>query len=55
MPNFVSLQSRLFGRYWWSTDAPRHLYQLTAGTLDAYLRQAGFTDIAMTTRTGATS
>jgi SAM-dependent methyltransferase len=55
VPNFASLQARLFGQYWWSTDAPRHLYQLTAPTLEAYLRRAGFSRIAMTTRTGATS
>jgi len=55
VPNFDSFHARLFGRYWWSTDAPRHLYQLNARTLGAYLRRAGFERVVMTTRTGATS
>jgi len=55
VPNFKSLHARMFGRYWWSTDAPRHLYQFERGTLRRYLERAGFVDIQMTTRTGASS
>jgi 2-polyprenyl-3-methyl-5-hydroxy-6-metoxy-1,4-benzoquinol methylase len=55
VPNFRSFHSRLFGRYWWSTDAPRHLYQFDRRTLAAYLERAGFAGVEMTTRTGASS
>ena len=54
-PNRRSVPAALFGRYWWSTDAPRHLYQFDRRVLARYLEQAGFVDVRMTTRTGATS
>ncbi|MBI4497992.1 MAG: class I SAM-dependent methyltransferase [Chloroflexi bacterium] len=43
LPNFASYEARLFGRRWYSLDAPRHLYQFTPATVQALLRQAGFT------------
>lgn len=55
VPNYGSLQAKLYGRWWWSCDAPRHLYQFTRPTLARYLERAGFTITSMTTRTGATS
>jgi len=55
VPNLRSFHARLFGRCWWSTDAPRHLYQFDRRTLRRYLEEAGFVDIRMTTRTGASS
>jgi len=55
VPNWNSLQARLYGRFWWSTDAPRHLYQFTRTTLRQYLEQAGFRVVHVTTRTGPTS
>ena len=55
VPNFRSIHSKLFGRYWWSTDAPRHLYQFDRRTVRAYLERAGFHDVEMTTRTGSSS
>jgi SAM-dependent methyltransferase len=55
VPNFASAHARLFGSCWWSTDAPRHLFQFTASTLTAYLQRTGFRNIRITTRTGATS
>ena len=55
VPNYRSLHASLFGRYWWSTDAPRHLYQFDRRTIRAYLERAGFRDIQITTRTGASS
>jgi 2-polyprenyl-3-methyl-5-hydroxy-6-metoxy-1,4-benzoquinol methylase len=30
VPNFESLQARIFGRHWFHLDPPRHLYQFTA-------------------------
>jgi ubiquinone/menaquinone biosynthesis C-methylase UbiE len=55
VPNWGSLQAALFGRFWWSCDAPRHLYQFTKATLRRYLDQAGFRIVQVTTRSGATS
>ncbi|HEU5056954.1 MAG TPA: class I SAM-dependent methyltransferase, partial [Kofleriaceae bacterium] len=55
VPNRRSFHARLFGRCWWSTDAPRHLYQFDRRTLVRYLEEAGFVDIQVTTRTGASS
>lgn len=55
VPNWGSLQAAAFGRFWWSCDAPRHLYQFTRPTLRRYLEQAGFQIVSLTTRSGATS
>jgi ubiquinone/menaquinone biosynthesis C-methylase UbiE len=55
VPNWRSLQAAMLGRFWWSCDAPRHLYQFTKQTLRSYLEQAGFRIVSMTTRSGATS
>lgn len=55
VPNKKSIHAWMFGRNWWSTDAPRHLYQFEKRTLRAYLEKAGFVDVRMTTRTGSSS
>lgn len=55
VPNWGSLQAAAFGRFWWSCDAPRHLYQFTKKTLTRYLERAGFRITAIATRSGATS
>ncbi len=55
VPNKRSIHAWLFGRNWWSTDAPRHLYQFSRRTITAYLEKAGFVDVAITTRTGSSS
>jgi SAM-dependent methyltransferase len=55
VPNYGSLQAKLLGRFWWSCDAPRHLFQLTRPTLRRYLDEVGFRGIRMTTRSGSTS
>jgi SAM-dependent methyltransferase len=55
VPNWGSMQAALFRRFWWSCDAPRHLFQFTKRTLPRYLERAGFRDVRITTRTGATS
>ncbi len=55
IPNYGSLQASVFGPYWWSCDAPRHLFQFTRRTVRRYLEQAGFRVVRVTTRTAATS
>lgn len=55
VPNWRGLPARAFGRYWVGVEAPRHLYQLDATTLRAYLARAGFQLAELATRTGATS
>jgi 2-polyprenyl-3-methyl-5-hydroxy-6-metoxy-1,4-benzoquinol methylase len=42
VPNWDSLDRRLFGRHWLGLDPPRHLYVFTRKTLTAMLTQAGF-------------
>ena len=41
VPNFASLESRVFGERWVGVDAPRHLYQFTPKTLRATLERGG--------------
>ncbi len=55
VPNYASLQAAVLRRFWWSCDAPRHLFQFTRGTLRRYLGEVGFGEVRMTTRTGSTS
>ncbi|MBA3393354.1 MAG: class I SAM-dependent methyltransferase [Deltaproteobacteria bacterium] len=55
VPNWAGMQAKLYGRFWWSCDAPRHLFQFTRKTLGRYLEQAGFRVVKVTTRTGPTS
>lgn len=42
VPNWNSLDRRLFGQFWQGLDPPRHLYVFDEGTLTAYLKGAGF-------------
>lgn len=42
VPDFGGLQARLFGPRWLHIDVPRHLYHLTAGSLQHALANAGF-------------
>jgi SAM-dependent methyltransferase len=42
VPNIGSLQARLFGRFWFHLDAPRHLVHYSPVTLEALLTKAGF-------------
>jgi SAM-dependent methyltransferase len=42
VPNAGSVERRLFRRYWWSWDLPRHLYHFTPATLVRLLREVGF-------------
>jgi SAM-dependent methyltransferase len=40
-PNFDSLTRKLFNRYWFALDLPRHLYQFTPGSLQRLLNSHG--------------
>jgi len=42
VPNWDSVERRLFGRYWQGLDSPRHLFVFTRTTLTALLEKAGF-------------
>jgi SAM-dependent methyltransferase len=42
VPNAGSVERRLFRRYWWPWDLPRHLYHFTPTTLVRLLRDVGF-------------
>jgi 2-polyprenyl-3-methyl-5-hydroxy-6-metoxy-1,4-benzoquinol methylase len=42
VPNFGSLQAKLFGARWFHLDLPRHLFHFTPATLAAALRKAVF-------------
>lgn len=41
VPNFDSLQARLFRSHWLAFDVPRHLYHFSPGALERLLEQAG--------------
>jgi SAM-dependent methyltransferase len=41
-PNFGSWERRLFGRWWFGLDLPRHLYHFTPATVTRMLEEAGF-------------
>lgn len=42
IPAWLSLESRLWGKYWSGFDCPRHLYMFSPTTLSALLTKAGF-------------
>lgn len=42
VPNFRSVDQRLFGRYWGGNHVPRHTYQFEPASLERLLREAGF-------------
>lgn len=46
IPNWHSLDRRLFGQYWSGYDPPRHLYVFTRATMSALLRHSGLTPFA---------
>jgi SAM-dependent methyltransferase len=43
VPNASSLESRIFGRFWFGLDVPRHLAHFTPETLARLLVETGFT------------
>lgn len=42
VPNAGGLDARLFGRWWFAWDLPRHLYHFTPQTASALVSKAGF-------------
>jgi ubiquinone/menaquinone biosynthesis C-methylase UbiE len=46
MPNASSLNARLFGRYWYPIEAPRHLFVFTAQNFAQLCERAGFRVVA---------
>lgn len=42
VPNVNSLEYKLFGRWWFQLDPPRHFYHFDRRSLSGFLRQAGF-------------
>ncbi len=42
VPNYGSWQARLFGRYWFHMDAPRHYFHFTIRALDGILQRYRF-------------
>jgi SAM-dependent methyltransferase len=41
-PNFASIERRVFGRFWFGLDVPRHLYHFTPRTLRLLLEKESF-------------
>ena len=53
VPNVHSLEFKLFGRWWFQLDPPRHFYHFDRASLTAALAKAGFS--AQVVRTGGSS
>lgn len=45
IPNWDSLDRKIFEPYWCGYDPPRHLYTFTSQTMDSLLRETGFIPI----------
>lgn len=54
VPNIESLEARLFGKRWYSLDAPRHLYHFTPATMTASLAKSGL-DVERIVHSGGTA
>jgi SAM-dependent methyltransferase len=52
VPNIQSVEARVFGRRWYSLDAPRHLYHFAPETLTAAFAIAGLTPERIVHSTG---
>jgi len=53
VPNAISWDAKIFGRYWAGLDSPRHLYVFTPKTLDALLWANKFNPISRNSQIGA--
>jgi SAM-dependent methyltransferase len=42
LPNFESIERRIFGKSWFGLDVPRHLYHFDPQTITALLKVSGF-------------
>ena len=49
LPNIDSLEARIFGRYWFGLDAPRHLWQFSPRALSALAVGVGFEKVEVGT------
>jgi 2-polyprenyl-3-methyl-5-hydroxy-6-metoxy-1,4-benzoquinol methylase len=49
LPNIDSLEARLFRRYWFGLDVPRHLWQFSPRSLGAMASTAGFEKVEVGT------
>lgn len=49
VPNYSSIQSKLFGHYWFHLDIPRHLYHFNPGVLKKMLLNRDFSIMSSTT------
>jgi 2-polyprenyl-3-methyl-5-hydroxy-6-metoxy-1,4-benzoquinol methylase len=47
VPNFDSLQARIFGRHWFHLDIPRHYFHFGKNTLKKELQSQGFSIVQM--------
>lgn len=52
VPNFGSVEARVFGRRWYSLDAPRHLVHFTPKTLRAVVVAGGLEPVEFVQSTG---
>lgn len=43
VPNFASIERKIFGRRWFGLDVPRHLWHFTPHTLQQLVESTGFT------------
>jgi len=53
VPNAGSMEARLFGRWWFPWDPPRHLYHFGRASLTSLLGRAGFRVVRLRTGVGA--
>ena len=47
-PNFDSAVSKIFGKFWYNLDVPRHLFIFSPDTLTRILKTQGFSHISIT-------
>ena len=53
VPNAGSFESRLFGRWWFPLELPRHLYHFEKSTLTTLLERSGFRVVSVKTGVGS--
>ncbi|TAL51359.1 MAG: class I SAM-dependent methyltransferase [Chitinophagaceae bacterium] len=46
-PNFDSVVSHIFGRFWYNLDVPRHLFVFSPNTLSKIVKAEGFSHLSM--------
>lgn len=55
LPNVESLESRIFRRYWFGLDVPRHLYHFAPRTIELALERAGLSLVELRPQLQASS